>query len=258
MSPVRGCRLAGFGSRAAVFALIAGLGTAALVQSAAATTGPSADPAGAVVSAVPAAASSWASDLSGVQPVVAKPAAARVAPAARRTATTVAAPARAVGRLQPARQTTAASSPATGVPRDAYPWARATTNAYDDYGFTRRQCVSYVAWRLALSGRRLSNDGNVWGSALQWDETARAKGVPVSTRPVVGAVAHWNPGETSLVYAPGSSRPSGRFSAGVYGHVAYVTAVYPDGTVQVSQYNLAGDRKFSSLRMTAPRFLLFA
>jgi surface antigen len=131
---------------------------------------------------------------------------------------------------------------------DGYPWSRATTNAHDTWGFTQRQCVSYVAWRLSAAGRPVSNEGNRWGSALHWDEAAGRS----STDPAVGAVAHWNAGETSKAFAGGRA---GRFTAGGYGHVGYVTAVYPDGSVEVAQYNLRGDRRFSSMRMTAPRYL---
>jgi surface antigen len=107
--------------------------------------------------------------------------------------------------------------------------------------------VSYVAWRLARVGRPVyARQG--WGSASGWDDVARRRGVTVTTRPAVGSVAQWNAGESSRV-------PRGTFTAGAYGHVAWVTAVYADGSVQVSQYNGTGTRSWSSMRVFAPRFL---
>jgi surface antigen len=153
-------------------------------------------------------------------------------------------------------QRAAATRPhtATHVPTQAtrhvvtgYPWATDTSGGHDPWGFTKRQCVSYVAWRLARVGRPVyARQG--WGSASGWDDVARRRGVTVTTRPAVGSVAQWNAGESSRV-------PHGTFTAGAYGHVAWVTAVYADGSVQVSQYNGTGTRSWSSMRVFAPRFL---
>jgi surface antigen len=134
-----------------------------------------------------------------------------------------------------------------------YPWASDTTGGSDSWGFTRRQCVSYVAWRLARIGRPVySRQG--WGSASHWDDTAHTRGVTVTSRPRVGSVAQWNAGESSRVYLSGSQR--GTFTAGSAGHVAWVTEVYPDGSVEVAQYNGDGGRTYSTMRVFAPRFLL--
>src|SRR3712207_7634277 len=59
----------------------------------------------------------------------------------------------------------------------------------------RSQCVSFVAWREAQAGRPMDNAAQHWGSALNWDNTARARGVWISSRPRVGAVAQWNRSE---------------------------------------------------------------
>ena len=136
--------------------------------------------------------------------------------------------------------------------QDAYPWADDTTQAPDPWGFTKRQCVSYVAWRLHQVGRPVySRQG--WGDARSWDDTARAKGRTVTTRPAVGSVAHWNAGERSAFYSGGSA--GGSFVAGSQGHVAWVTKVYADGSVQVAQYNGTASRAYSTMRVKAPRFL---
>jgi surface antigen len=138
---------------------------------------------------------------------------------------------------------------------DGYPWAGDTTQAADPWGFTKRQCVSYVAWRLAQSGHALDNATEHWGSALDWDDTARRLGYHVSSRPTVGAVAQWNADERSSYWSPGASSPDGRYVAGPVGHVAWVVQVYGDGSVLVAQYNGMGDRAFSTMRVTAPRYL---
>ncbi len=152
----------------------------------------------------------------------------------------------------PAARTSRATSASAS---DGYPYAGATANVPDAWGFTQRQCVSYVAWRLSRAGRPLSQSRDGWGSASNWDDTARRLGRVVTSRATVGSVAHWNVGEASAYYPPGASAPSGRFSAGEYGHVAYVTAVYSDGSVRVAQYNATGNRAFSTMRVKAPRFL---
>jgi surface antigen len=55
------------------------------------------------------------------------------------------------------------------------------------------------------------------GNANQWDDDAIAAGIPVDTNPQVGDVAVQN--------------------GGIFGHVMYVEAVNPDGTIYVSQMN---------------------
>jgi surface antigen len=154
---------------------------------------------------------------------------------------------------------TATPAPAKPAPvrtgRDDYPYRTATTNSYDDWGFTKRQCVSFAAWRLAQAGRALNNRADGWGSASNWDDTARRLGKAVTTKPAVGTVAHWQAGESSAYYAPGSSTANGRYAAGSYGHVGWVTHVFPDGSVQVEAYNGSGDRSWSTMRVKAPRFL---
>jgi surface antigen len=115
--------------------------------------------------------------------------------------------------------------------------------------------VSYVAWRLAGVGRPLDNATQRWGSALTWDDTARRLGYAVSSRPVVGAIAQWNAQEHSAYWSPGARSPDGVYVAGPAGHVAWVVAVYGDGSVLVAQYNGTGNRAFSTMRVKAPRYL---
>jgi surface antigen len=149
--------------------------------------------------------------------------------------------------VRPHRSTTHTTRTTTS---SSYPWADDVSGGNDTWGFTKRQCVSYVAWRLARAGHTVSTSRG-WGSASGWNDVARRKGITVSSRPTVGSVAQWNAGESSPAYG------GGRFSAGSYGHVAWVTKVYADGSVQVSQYNGSGSRSYSSMRVKAPRYLRF-
>jgi surface antigen len=145
--------------------------------------------------------------------------------------------------------------PQVAAPRDGYPYRDATGSDVDPWGFTKRQCVSYAAWRLAEAGRRIDNrDG--WGSALDWDASARRHGFAVTSHPSVGAIAHWDAHESGAFFGGGSTVANGRFTAGALGHVAWVTRVYADGSVLVAQYNGTGDRTFSTMRVEAPRYLL--
>jgi surface antigen len=190
----------------------------------------------------------------------------RPLPVATRKPVAAPAPVRHVVAAAPAPKpvaTTAAPQPApkpvarTTTSGDAYPYANASGTQSDPWGFTERQCVSYVAWRLSRAGHTINNRTQGWGNALHWDETARARGIRVTTTPSVGAVAQWNAGESSAYYASGSTTANGRFAAGSYGHVGYVTAVYRDGSVQISQYNGSGTRSYSSMHVRAPRYLVF-
>ena len=149
---------------------------------------------------------------------------------------------------------TLVASPASAS-GDDYPWRTSTSNSLDTWGFTQRQCVSFVAWREAQAGRAMSNAQQQWGSALNWDEAAARLGVAVGTRPVVGAIAQWNAYERSPWWANGSSTPNGYIQAGAYGHVGIVKQVNSDGSAIVEQYNLSGNRSYSLTRVKAPRYL---
>lgn len=154
---------------------------------------------------------------------------------------------------------TSSGSTSTAQPRgtDDYKWKNSSDYyALDSWDFTQRQCVSFAAWRLAQHGKSLgANAGGTWGSALNWDETARAKGFAVTTKARVGAIAQWNAGEGSPWYSVGSAKPNGSFSAGSYGHVGWVKMVYSDGSALVEQYNMGNSRNYSVMRVKAPRYL---
>jgi len=138
---------------------------------------------------------------------------------------------------------------------DDYAYRSTTGDTADRWGFTARQCVSFVAWREEQAGRPLSNETQRWGDALSWDEAAARLGVRISTRPVVGAIAQWNANERSAWYANGSRTPNGAITAGPAGHVGFVKAVYSDGSALIEQYNMSGSRSYSTMRLKAPRYL---
>jgi surface antigen len=151
----------------------------------------------------------------------------------------------------PAAATTAATAPAPG---DDYPWRLSGGTTSDAFGFTTRQCVSFVAWRLAQRGTPIDNARQGWGDARDWDDAAGRLGHRVGRVPVVGAIAHWDAYEQGPLYT-GGPRLSGTMQAGAYGHVAWVQHVHTDGSVSVVHYNGTGTRTFSVSRVKAPRYL---
>jgi surface antigen len=99
--------------------------------------------------------------------------------------------------------------------------AVANYNGVDPWGFYWGQCVSYAAWKVRTttdwSSFQNYTNGVHFGNAVNWGAAARAIGVRVDTSPSVGSVA-WR-------------------TSGYAGHVAWVTAVHGDGTIDVSEYN---------------------
>lgn len=113
-----------------------------------------------------------------------------------------------------------------------YPWASYSpfpNSSADPWGMYKRQCVSYTAWKVWKSGRHMPYWGG-YGNANQWDDNARAAGIPTDGSPRVGDVAVSN--------------------SGYYGHVMYVEAVYGDGTIYVSQYNANWRGSYSEARVS--------
>lgn len=134
-------------------------------------------------------------------------------------------------RAQAAPKTNAApvsraSSSGSVVNGRLYPWAQVAfpNSRPDPWGMYMRQCVSYTAWKVATSGRYMPYWGGR-GNANQWASNARGAGIPVDRSPRAGDVAV--------------------STAGTYGHVMYVEAVYPDGSLDVSQYNASWTGTYS-------------
>ncbi len=122
---------------------------------------------------------------------------------------------------------------------DTYPsqWcAIPQDSALDNWGMYNRECVSYTAWKVYESGRDMPYWGG-YGNANQWDDNARAAGIPVDTNPRAGDVAIKN------------SQP--------YGHAMYVESVNGDGTINISQYNQQLNGQFSRAYNLSPAGLVF-
>ena len=84
----------------------------------------------------------------------------------------------------------------------------------DDWGMYNRECVSYTAYRVAMSGRRMPYG---FGDANRWPMAAKISGINVDMSPRAGDVA---------IHLDNN-----------HGHSMYVEAVNADGTLNVSQYN---------------------
>lgn len=106
----------------------------------------------------------------------------------------------------------------------------------DSWGMYNRECVSYTAFKVAVSGRNMPYWGGV-GNANQWPGDARAAGIPVDGNPQAGDVAI-------------STR-------GAYGHAMYVEGVNGDGTINISQYNASLDGRYSTRSGVNPSGLYF-
>ncbi|HEX8432124.1 MAG TPA: CHAP domain-containing protein [Longimicrobium sp.] len=111
---------------------------------------------------------------------------------------------------------------------DDYPYKTASTSGVDAWNFYNRQCTSFAAFRINWNGTRTGRTftnmylGEHFGDAHMWDEAARASGVAISSTPAVGRIAQWN-------------RNAG--GVGGFGHVAYVSRVYSDGSILIEEYN---------------------
>lgn len=112
---------------------------------------------------------------------------------------------------------------AGSVGTGGYPsaWASAPLDAYvDPWGLYTRECVSYVAWKIASTGRYVPHFGGA-GNANEWPSTAARHGISSGSTPKAGAAAV--------------------MKIGRYGHVMYVESVNGDGTITVSDYNRGWD-----------------
>lgn len=126
-------------------------------------------------------------------------------------------------------------------------------NNADPWGFIKRECTSYVAWKVNRANAQdggpypfynnmTGNGANaVWcpsgsvtvyecdptsgrlSNACRWDDLLEDEGYFSSPYPVPGAIAHWEAGQQG--------------ASSCAGHVAYVDSVLPDGRAVVSEYN---------------------
>lgn len=75
--------------------------------------------------------------------------------------------------------------------------------------------------------------GNYWGNANQWGDSARKAGYTTGSTPQVGSV---------VVF------PNVMYEGINYGHVAYVTHVYDDGSIEVMEANYGGNQSIGNYR----------
>jgi peptidoglycan hydrolase CwlO-like protein len=92
------------------------------------------------------------------------------------------------------------------------PWGCGPGEGPDRWGYCTRQCVSYAAWAVERSGRQAPM---YYGNAKNW---------------VNAAPSAWQ-------YNTPQAGDVGVATGGGFGHVAYVEAVYGNGTMRISQYN---------------------
>lgn len=114
----------------------------------------------------------------------------------------------------------------------SYPWAGVGYPCWsfgcdDPWGLYYRECTSYVAWKLDATGRAVQHFGGR-GNAYEWPGTTSGY-TSQSSSPSVGTAA---------------VAPAGGYY-GVVGHVMYVEEVRGDGSIRVSEYNLAGPGQYS-------------
>jgi surface antigen len=99
-----------------------------------------------------------------------------------------------------------------------YPWPTVAPSAYlaDGHGYFEGECTSFAAWAVRSDGLLDASSPDWLGNADSWH------GTRTESTPHVGDVAQWD---------------DYRNGAGSAGHVAYVSKVYGDGTIQVEEYN---------------------
>ncbi len=105
-------------------------------------------------------------------------------------------------------------------------WANAPQDTViDNWALFNRECVSYVAWKIASTGRFVPYF-NGQGNANQWESYVAGYGIKSGTTPVVGSAA--------VLYG------------GAYGHVMYVEAVSDDKSrITISEYNYGWSGMYS-------------
>lgn len=123
-----------------------------------------------------------------------------------------------------------------GYPYDDYafsmiPYGCGPGEGPDRWGYCTRQCVSYAAWAVERSGR---NPPMYYGNAKDWIWHAQNNGISVDR----------NARKGDVVIFPG----------GTFGHAAYVDDVYGNGTMRVSQYNIAVDGRYSEATMSTSAY----
>jgi surface antigen len=128
---------------------------------------------------------------------------------------------------------------------DDYPWPNDPTKAQggglSPLRYYYRECVDFVAWRLNRDAGittppwkyTWANLTPLGGDAKDWKQNWISHGWTVSPVPVPGSVAWWPNSSSGL------------------GHIAYVQAVNPNGTVALEEYNWDGKHHYSTRTINA-------
>ena len=95
----------------------------------------------------------------------------------------------------------------------------------DSYGYSYRNCTSYVAWRVVAEGVRVA--------AVQW----------------LGDAGSWARNVTSASVDRTPAAGSAAVLEGSPGHIAFVEAVLASGAIRVSEYNKFGAGGFDDRRV---------
>lgn len=113
--------------------------------------------------------------------------------------------------------------------KGGYPavWANAPMDTIvDTWGMLNRECVSYTAYKVAASGRKMPRNWPSYyykygpghgGNARDWVGDAAIDGIPYDRTPKAGSI--------------------GILVAGTYGHAVYVERVLENNQVYISHYN---------------------
>jgi surface antigen len=118
----------------------------------------------------------------------------------------------------------------------SYPWPSVDPNTYinDGHGYYEGECTSFASWAVRNDGLHDSMSPDYLGNANSWWATATETGTAH-----VGDVAQWD---------------GYRSGAGAEGHVAYVSKVYGDGTIQIQEYNwLSASNNYTGHRYNTRR-----
>jgi surface antigen len=115
-------------------------------------------------------------------------------------------------------------------------WCSGGADAVDPWSLYKRECVSFVAWRMNVQmGWKEGEDYPftpaklgiaTLGSAFEWKDNLAKAGFVTDNTPKVGAIAWWDSFVTTKSTITGES-----------GHVAVVSGVNPDGTINLEEYN---------------------
>ena len=104
----------------------------------------------------------------------------------------------------------------------------------DTWGYCERYCTSWVAF--ALNDRNGFTMPHAIGNAGSWASwVTNNTSYAVNNTAAAGAVAQWN----------------GHSWNGGYGHVAWVSAVNGDGSVDIEEYNANNDGNYSTAKLTS-------